>query len=175
LGQTFDQVYAQYSAEIPATATIDATSLGLDAPASISQALSDAEAGLREARSAIGIFRTYYVLLIVFMVLLVAGVIVIHREVKGASRDLGIVFLVYGALNYAGALTGRYFIVSAIKNGDIAAAIQSWLTGLVAAGFRPLEMLTLALAILGIALIVVSIVYRRTPGTPQVVGPNEQP
>jgi hypothetical protein len=174
LGDVFDQVYDQYSAEIPATATIDAASLGVDASGSISQALSDAESGLRDARSAIGTFRIYYALLIAFMLLLIAGIALIHRQVKGATRDLGIVFLAYGVTEYIGIMVGRYFIRLGLDSAEMPESLRAWVPGLLADFFRPLEILTLALAALGIALIVISIVYRGTPPRQQIVGSDQQ-
>ena len=173
LDAIFSQGFDRFAAGIGSTATVDETTIGLGSPASIARAFSDAETGLAEARSAVSIFRTYYALLLVLILLLIAGIVLVHREVRGAARNLGIIFLVYGAMEYVGILTGRYFIRSALNLTDVPAALRAWLPGLMADFFRPMEILAIVLALAGAALIVVSIVYRRRPAAGQPLGTHD--
>ena len=164
LDAVFSQYYALFAAQIPATTTIDPASLGLGTSTSMSQSLTDAEKGLARARTEIGRFRLYYVLLIIGILLLVAAIILIHHEVKGATRDLGIILLTYGFLEFIGALIAGY----ALSHAHISAlpdAVQAWLPGVYGHIFRPLEVLTALLAVLGLGLIIVSLLYRRRSST----------
>jgi hypothetical protein len=148
-----DSVFNQY---------YDPVSLGLGHSASLAQTLADADAALADARIAIGYFRRYYFLLMVVVALLILGIAVIHREVRGAARDLGITFLTYGALEFLGLLAGSYFL-RAVNVSGLPAALQSWLPGLFADFIRPLQLFSLVVAVTGLALVIVSLLYRRRP------------
>jgi hypothetical protein len=158
----FNRYWTQYSPQIPATLVVDSASLGLDAPASVRQGLADAEDGLAKARRPIGYFRLGYVLLIISIVLLVAGISAIYHRVKGAALNLGILFLVCGVLQYIGAAVGNHYARAAIDSAstDLPGAVRSWLPAVQTATLRPLEVFSLVLAGVGLVLIVVAIVYR---------------
>ncbi len=158
----FAQYYEQAAAAVPATATIGPSSLGIGPSASLAQALSDAESGLTKARTGIAQFRVYYVLLWVLAALLVLGIILIHRAVRAATRDLGIIFLSYGALEFVGVLVAGYFL-GAVSVSGLPAALQSWLPGFYADFFRPLKVFSVTLAIAGLAMVIISVLYRRRP------------
>jgi hypothetical protein len=162
LDSVFNQYYEAVAAQFPPTATIDPVSLGLGHSASLAQTLADADAALADARIAIGYFRRYYFLLMVVVALLILGIAVIHREVRGAARDLGITFLTYGALEFLGLLAGSYFL-RAVNVSGLPAALQSWLPGLFADFIRPLQLFSLVVAVTGLALVIVSLLYRRRP------------
>ncbi len=160
LDSLFGQYYSQFAAQIPASITIDPSSLGLGRSSSMAQTLSDAESGLADAKAAISRFRTYFLLLLLGIALLIAAVILVHREVRGPMRDIGIVFLTYGLLESIGALIGEYFLARARISGA-PEAIQSWLPGVYWDVLRPLLILSIVLAIVGLGMIIVSVVYRR--------------
>ncbi len=160
LDAIFGQYYSQFAAQIPASITIDPSSLGLSGSSSMAQTLSDAESGLSDAKAAISRFRTYFLLLLLGIALLIAAIILVHREVKGSMRDLGIVFLTYGFLESIGILIGEYFLGRARISGA-PEAIQSWLPGVYWDILRPLLILSIVLAIVGLGMIIVSVVYRR--------------
>jgi hypothetical protein len=166
LDRYFNDYYQPFAAKIPSTFDINESVLGPDIPASITQALSDAEAGLVQARLIIGYFQLGYILLIIFILLLITGIVLIYREVRGATRELGITFLACGALDYIGILIGKYFLRTYFPVDNLPSSLQSWLPQLAINCLRPLEMLSLGLAIGGIALIVVSFVYRPRPALP---------
>ncbi len=166
LDRYFNDYYRQFAAEIPATIEIDESVLGPEMPTSIAQALADAEAGLAQARLIIGYFQLGYILLIIFILLLILGIVLIYREVRKATRELGITFLTYGALEYVGILIGKYFLRTYLPLADLPSSLQSWVPQLAINCLRPLEMLSLGLAIGGIALIIVSFVYRPRPPLP---------
>ena len=160
LDAVFGQYYSQFAVQIPASITIDPSTLGLGSSLSMAQTLSDAESGLSEAKAAIGRFRIYFLLLIIGMLLLIAGIVLVHREVRGSMRDLGITFLTYGFLEFIGVLIGGYFFGKTHISG-MPATLQSWLPGVYWDVFRPLMILTGVLAIVGMGMIILSVLYRR--------------
>jgi len=166
LNQYFNDYYQQFDAEILASFVIDKSVLGSEIPTSITQALTDTEAGLTQARLAIGYFQLGYMLLIIFTLLLIAGIILIYREIRGATRELGITFLAYGALEYIAILIAKYLIRTQFPLDKMPGAIEEWLPQFFANFLRPLEMFSLGLAIAGIALIIVSYLYRPRPALP---------
>jgi hypothetical protein len=166
LDSYFNDYYQQFVAGIPATFEIDESVIGPDIPDSITHALADAEDGLAKARQVIGYFQLGYILLIIFILLLILGIVLIYRQVRGATRDLGITFLTYGAVEYIGIIIGKYLIRNYLPLGDLPSSLQSWLPQLAINCLRPLEMLSLGLAIGGIVLIIVSFVYRPRPVLP---------
>jgi hypothetical protein len=166
LERSFDEYYQQFTAEIPATFEIDESVIEPDMPASIAQALADAEDGLAQARQVIGYFQLGYILLIIFILLLIVGIVFIHRTVKGVTRGLGITLLTCGALEYIGIIIGKYFLRTYLPEADLPSSLQSWILQFSINFLRPLEMLNLGLAIAGIAVIVVSFVYRPRPALP---------
>lgn len=166
LDRSFNEYYQKIAAEISATLEIDESTLGPDIPASITRALSDTEAGLAQAREIIGYFRLGYILLIIFILLLILGIVLLYREVRRTTRNLGITFLVCGGLDYIGILIGKYLLRTYLPLADLPSSLQSWLPQLAVNCLRPLEMLSLGLAIGGIALIIVSFVYHPRPVLP---------
>lgn len=164
LDAIFNTAYAAFSAQIPSSFVIDPESLGLNGPLISQQEAANANTWLAEARTSIGHFRLYYVLLIVLMVLLVGGIMLIHRSVEGATMELGVTFVTYGVLEIIGIVVSRALIDAAMRKADIPATLtwlRGWLSALVGDAVRPLEIFSIGLAVAGIALIVVSVVYRR--------------
>jgi hypothetical protein len=121
---------------------------------------SDVMENLRTARESIGYFHTGYYCLIALMILMVAGIILINRNVKDASRALGKVFLIYGVVEFAVILFARYFnFIKYIP--DLPSSLESWLSGFIKDTLLPLQWLSLGILILGAVLIVVSILFKR--------------
>jgi len=100
-------------------------------------------------------------LLIGFIVLLIAGIIFIYREVKGATRILGITFLVYSIFGLIAVFVTRGIAGSQIARLDIPASLQTWLTQLINSSLTPLLILTIILMVVGAVLLTVSFIYRR--------------
>jgi len=149
LEQYFEEFYRQFEAQIPSQFVIDESSIPLNmmAPVNI----------LRENASNM---QTAYYGLIALMVVLVAGIILLHRSVKGATRELGITFLIYGVLEYAGVwATQRYF--PSLPLPDMPSSLQAWLNGFIIDLVAPMQVLGIGLMAAGAALIIVSIVYPR--------------
>ena len=161
LGQTFDVGYQVLAAQIPSTFEIDESLLGTEAPAQIAEALTKGELALEEGRVYVAGFQLVYKALIGFMVLLILGIVLINRQVKGATRELGTIFTTYGAFEYAGIFIAKYFSgKELIQLSSIPSSLQVWLPQLIDNFLAPLEMLSLGLLIGGVVLLVVSFVYK---------------
>jgi len=149
LEQYFEEFYQQFEAEIPSEFVIDESDVPLD--------VMDVANILRE--NARNIDTAYYGL-IALMVVLVAGIILLHRSVKGATRELGITFLIYGIIEYAGVwATQRY--LPTLPMPDMPPSLQTWLNGFINDLVAPMQILGIGLMVGGAVLIIVSIVYPR--------------
>ena len=175
LNNIFDEYYQQYAAQLPRTITIDETSIGIDSNEPLVDTISGVEDFLAHAKTVTGYFRTSYMVLIILIVILILGIILLYREVKGITRTLGIVFLIYGGLGYISILVGKYTIRNALPLVEIPSTLQSWIPGLVTDALRPMEILSLVLGLIGIALVVVSIVYRQRSSQVVAVRSDQQP
>ena len=149
LEQYFEEFYRQFEAGIPSEFVIDESSIPPDM-----MTLVDI---LRENARYI---QTAYYGLIVLMVVLVAGIILLHRSVKGATRELGITFLIYGIIEYAGVWATQRYLPS-IPLPDIPPSMQVWLNGFINDLIAPMQVLGIGLMVGGAVLIIVSIVYPR--------------
>jgi hypothetical protein len=144
----FNRYYNDIVADFPESQVIDENEI----PADVMEQL-------QLARKSIGYFYIGYYALIVFMVLLVAGIILINRNVRDISRALGIVFFIYGVAEFAGVLFARHFdFVRLIP--DLPTSLETYLPGLFRDVLLPLQWFSLGILILGVVLVVVSIVYQ---------------
>ncbi|MFC2024971.1 hypothetical protein ACFLTG_00965 [Chloroflexota bacterium] len=159
--QYFGQLYQEFSEEMPSTFELDETLIGDEIPTQIADGLAEAEAVLEEARQYVSYFQLGYKLLIGLMVLLILGIILINRQVKDATRSLGITFLTYGAFEYIGIFVAKYFTGTQLPMPEIPTSLQTWLTQFTSDFLAPLEMISLGLLIGGIVLLIVSFVYPR--------------
>lgn len=160
LRQHFDEFFTEFTEAIPATFELDQSLLGTKIPAQIAEALAEAEEALEEVRQYVGYFQLGYAALIALMVLLCLGIVLIHRQVRGATRGLGTTFLTYGAFGYAGIFVAKYFMRTQLTLSELPAPLPTWLPQFLNNLIAPLEMLSLGFLIGGIVLIVVSFVYK---------------
>ena len=145
---------------IPPTLELDETLFGSKIPAQIADALATAEKGLGQARQYVGYFQLGYKIMIGFILLLILGIILLNRQVRNATRKLGAIFLSYGAIEFAGIVVAKYFIKSQLKFPDMPTSLQAWMPQLVSDLLSPLAMFSLGLLIGGVALLIVSFVYK---------------
>jgi hypothetical protein len=149
----FDQYYDDLVKDFPDSQVIDENEI----PADVMEQL-------QVARRSIGYFHTGYYCLIAFMVLLVAGVILVNRNVKDSSLALGIVFLFYGIVALAGVLFARYYdFVKLIP--DVPTSIGAWLPGLIRDALAPLQWFSLGILVLGATLVLMSVLYKPSGAT----------
>ena len=190
IDNAFDQYYADYSRTLPATLEFNSSDLGIDATSGISKSLTNAQDSLTDARNTIdkasqdfdnnlkdartyvGYFRLGFACLTALIVLLILGIILIYRNVKGACRNLGIVFLIYGAIALAAVLITKFFVSGPFTNALQTSIQQSAnliqppdlhnMAGkLLNDVTSPLQIVSLICLIGGILLIAASFVYPR--------------
>ena len=149
LEQYFEEFYGQFEAEIPSEFAIDESKIPPEVMSQIVQ-----------ARQYISYVQTVYYALIGLMVLLVLGIILLHRSVKRATRELGITFLIYGIIEYAGVWATQRYMPS-LPMPDMPPSLQTWLSGFITDLIAPMQVLGIGLMVGGAALIIVSIVYPR--------------
>jgi len=162
-----DNFLQQFTQSIPSTFEINQSMFGPDFRTGITDGLTKAEDKLAQARQYVGYFQLGYTLLIGLILLSIAGIILIHRQVRGAARSLGAIFLSYGAFEYAGVLVGRYFAGKQLPSAlaDLPSSLQTWVTNLSDRLLSPLGTFSLILLISGVILLIVSFVYKK-PETP---------
>ncbi len=149
LEQYFEQFYQQFEAGIPSDFVIDESSV----PPEIMPLIDTVREYTRYTETA-------YYGLIGLMVLLVLLLILVHRSVKGVTRELGVTFLIYGVIEYASVWAAQRYMPS-IPMPDIPPSIQAWLNGFIADLMAPMQVLGIGLMAAGAALIIVSFVYPR--------------
>ncbi|MDP2919465.1 MAG: hypothetical protein Q8O43_04510 [Dehalococcoidia bacterium] len=122
-------------------------------------------------------FRMVYWGLIIGMLVIIGLIVLIHRSVRGTSRDLGITFLSYGAIEFAGVfiirsiITRPEFLQGMMTGGETPASLQQLVSSIMLKLTQPLFTFTLACAIIGIVLLVVSFVYPKKQKMVETVQP----
>jgi len=145
----FNELYQNFARTIPSKFEFNESSLS-----------PEVKAGLEQAKQYIGYLQLGYKALIGFMLFLILCIILIHRQVKGATRSLGSTFLTYGVLEYAGIFAAKYFAGTQLGQLQIPSSLQAWLPQFLSDFLAPLEMFSLGLLIAGVVLIIVSFVYK---------------
>ncbi len=162
LEQAFDRLYAEFATGIPQALVFDP--LDPEIPAQVAESLADAEEALGETREYVSTFQTVYGILIGLILLLIAGIILITRQVKGSSRILGITFLTYGVLMLVASFIAVKIVkTQVVQQPDIPASIQTWLSGLLSSAISPLQILCIVLIVAAVALLAVSFIYKGRP------------
>ena len=147
--QYFDELYQQFSEQIPSDFEVNESFVPPEVMAQIIQ-----------VRQGINYFQIGYNILIGFMVLLILGIILINRNGRSITRGLGATFLTYGAIEYAGVFLAKNFIPVRLPLSEIPSSLQMWLLQLFNDLLAPLEMLSLGLLAGGVVLIIVSFVFK---------------
>jgi len=148
--QYFNQFYEEFAGQIPSSFEFNESSFP-----------PEVMAPLEQIRQAISYAQQGYNVLIGFILLLILGIILINHQVRGATRELGTIFLTYGAFQYAGIFVAKHFAVPQLVQLPIPSQLQAWLPQLLADLLAPLEMFSLGLLIGGVVLLIVSFVYPR--------------
>jgi hypothetical protein len=117
-------------------------------------------AQLDQVRQYIGYLQLSYKLLIGFILLLILGIILINREVRSATRKVGIIFATYGAFEYLGIFIAKSLMRTQLPQLNIPPPLQAWLPQLLNDFLVPLEIFSLGILVAGVALIIVSFVYK---------------
>jgi hypothetical protein len=122
--------------------------------------ITEAEKGLKTARTYVSYFQTGFWLLFGFILLLIMGIILIYRQFKGASRDMSIIFLTCGIPALVGVLIARTALGSLILEADIPVQVQSLVTHVCNDTLAPYMWYNIGLIIVGVSLLVVSLVVK---------------
>jgi len=115
---------------------------------------------LTQVKQAVGYIQLAYKVLIAVILLLILGIVLINREVRGTTRELGIIFATYGALEYLAIFILKNLAGTQLPQLGIPPPLQAWLPQLFNHLLVPLEIFSLSLLVAGIALIIVSFVYK---------------
>lgn len=184
IDQAYETYWASAQSSIPTSFNIDSTILGEDLPQLIEEALTSAQNGLTEARDGIDetstsvtevrnevrpyitLSRFIYWSLILLILLIIGSLVLIHRSIRGSTLNLGIVFLVYGAIELIGVLIlrniiGRPEFIQRFVEGDIPEYVFDIISPIMQRLTQPLFIFTLACTIIGITLLVVFFVYAK--------------
>jgi hypothetical protein len=160
LQASFNQIWLDFSLSLPASYDLDEALLETELPADISQALDEAEDTMDTVSDIVGFYQTGFIVLIAIILLTIGGIVLINRKVRGSTRLLGIVFIIYGVLEYAGIAIARGAAESALPS-DVPSSMETWLTEFASDALAPLEVLAIASVVLGAALLIASFVYRQ--------------
>lgn len=146
----FNIYYQLISDEIPSTLELDET-------------LLDAEVmeQIERAKQYVGYFNLAFIVLIAFSLLMILLIILVHLAVRGSTRQIGITFLSVGVVGLVGALIARSVTNSQLVQSDIPSTLQTWAPPLITDVLTPLGIYGIGLIVVGIALTVVSFVYKR--------------
>jgi hypothetical protein len=144
-----NEYYEQMSQQIPST--FDLTE-DLVTPEVMAQ--------LEQVKQIIGYRYLAYNALIGLILLLILGIVLINRQVRGSTRGLGSTFLTCGTLSYAGVLVAKNIVGTQLTQLDIPVYLQAWIPQFLADTLAPLEMYGIGLIAAGVALLVVSFVYK---------------
>jgi hypothetical protein len=158
--QAFESAFAGFTGNMPSTLVINEQWLGTEAQSKIASGLAQAETRLAQARVYAGYFQTIYAALIGVALLLVLGIVLIHRQVKSAARALGVTLITYGAIEFGGVLVGKSVLAAQMQQFNGSVALRAFLPQLVVDFLGPLQVFTLAVLIAGVALLIVSFVYK---------------
>ncbi len=166
-------------AYIPESFTIDETMIGSDLPdqirdgvteaettlgelrADIATAIADFETGTEDPRTWIGWFLDGYIGLIALLAVVLLAIVGIHREVKGATRQLGITALVGGIVGVVTVFIGDNFFTAQMNVLDIPLAMDDLPEILFNDVLSPFRTLSYGLVGGGLVLIAVSLIYPR--------------
>jgi hypothetical protein len=161
LRQLFEQGYAVFTQSIPVAVTIG--------EATLNGAVTNALSG---ARTGVFYFRVGFFALIGLMLLLAAGIILLCRRIRSSTRVLGSVFFVVGLLQLATVIVLQVFVFPLLSLPVIVSpTLLAWFSGLLHDLIMPLQWLAVGLSISGVAMIVVSCIYKPKPKakTPELV------
>ena len=156
----FNQIWQDFSLNLPASYDLDEALLGSEIENDFAEALTEAEEALDAASDIIGFYQAGFIALIAFILLTIGGIVLIKRSVRGSTRLLGIIFLTYGLIEYAGILIIKSVTESELP-GDIPASMETWLIGFTSDVLAPLAIVSIVIMAVGAALLVTSFVYRQ--------------
>jgi hypothetical protein len=181
IDNAFEIYYADFRQTLPASVSFNSNDFPLDIRDGLTQQLSDMESSLADVRDNISetssdieeelepvrsyfsIFNIVFISIIILSLLVILGIVLIHRNVKGACLNLGLVFFIYGAIFFTGLLIAKSIIEHQVLTEftELPQSIQFLPEMLLKNATSPLQIFSLICLIGGILLIVASFVYPR--------------
>ena len=146
----FDEYYGEFSEQIPPTIEINQSVIG-----------PEIMARLEQMRRYIGYLQLAYRISIGAMIAIIVGLVFLHREVRGATRSIGIPCLTCGISTYISTVVIKYFIGRQMATVGLPAQLQDWLPRFLSDVLAPLQMFGIVLMVVGTALLIVSLAYKR--------------
>jgi hypothetical protein len=160
LSQAFDSAWTNLLPQLPATLSVS-SEIGFEQPSQITQSLDDVQTSLADARAAIVTYQQVFWGLVALILVIVAMIIVVNRDVKNICRILGSVLVPYGVIEAGGLIAARVAAHSRLVGlSDMPQALRPWVLQLADAATNPLLIFALACAVLGIVLFVFSFIYK---------------
>jgi len=174
-----DEFLDEAMAAVPSTVELDESVFGSDIPDQVRSALADAEdtlaelrneiaevireaeESLEEPRQYVGYFLSGYTALLALIAVCVLAIIGLHRNVKGACRQLGITALICGIIEFVAVLLGRNYATALLADVDIPRAVQGLPELLITDVTAPLQTLSIGLIAVGVILFAAAVVYPR--------------
>jgi len=153
----FNQYYDEIVEDIPSEIIINEDEIIINEDNIIS---IDTEA-VETVKRWVGVFNAIYYALIGFMVVLVAGIVLLHFNIKGSTRSLSKTFLIYGAIEFVSVMVARYLVPNFLPMDDLPVSFQNLITDTYTSVLNPLLWFSLGILIAGVALLLTSIFYRR--------------
>ena len=155
-----DEYVDEMTGTLPSTIELDETVFPPELPAQIAESLANTEEGLEQVREYVGHFQLGYNILIGAIAVFIIGIVLLNLQVRSATRKLGTTFTIYGAVEFAGIFAARYFAGEQLTQLDIPASARELLPRLVNDFSAPLLWFSLGCLIVGVALLIVSFVYK---------------
>lgn len=151
IDQYFSHFYQQIGiSQIPSTFEINENMLPLEV-----------KNAFQEVRHYARYYQPAYWGLIGIIILFILFIFLLQGNLKGTTRSLGITFLLYGALEFAGLWVIRNYTAPFLKIPDIPTTLQSWIPQVLNDVLAPLQTFSLGLLGAGIILIGASFFFRR--------------
>ena len=149
----FNQYYDEIAEDIPSEFVINESEIDDE----------DAWEIIEDVRRNIGYFRAGFYGLIGLIVLLIAAIVLVHRNLKDSTRTIGITFLVYGVTEFVIVILARTLVPDHIPFEDIPSSMQDLILDTYTSVLAPLQWFSLGILIVGILLFVSSFFFKR-PG-----------
>ena len=147
---TIERYLEPFYDRIPSSFEIDEDWLG---PSTMAQ--------IEQLRLLASHFNVIYYALIGFILFLILMTILLHHSVRGSTRALGATFFSCGIVSYGSVWLAKYAIGTQSAIPQVPVYLQSWLPQLMTDILSPMELYSFGLAGVGVALLIVSFVYRR--------------
>ena len=148
--QYFNEGYQQIDDMIPSEFAVDESLIP-----------GEVMATLLQAKQYVSYVQAAGTWLIILMLALILAIIFLSRNVKDATRGLGITFLFSGVTQYLILWVTSRYSPALLPFADVPPSFQVWLVQLVDDLMAPLQTLSIGVMAAGVALIIVSFVYRR--------------